>query len=392
MKRSRSRGRPAPAATHPQKPKLHDVLIVGAGPAGATAAKILAESGLKALLLDADKPHEKTCAGWVSRLAGEMFPYVERQAGKLADMPFSGLIFHGPDLKQTAEFAERGRSGWVVDRAAFDGGLAKIAEASGAEVLYRKKVVRAAFEEEGVRLFTEDGAEHAGRALLAADGADGMLSRLSGRPGGEKGLGMLAAGASAHVNPRLLEKSFGKNRALRLALAYGGINGYGYVVARKNAVSFGVAGRGLSSADAELKFAAFVRDLAANELLSPEAAAAAKPVIRPLPAGTALESDDQVGKRVLFIGDAGGFASAVVGEGIFPGMWSAKIAAETLIVAFKAPKFQDALMGFKQRWRTEMADHLRMPNTNMAFLLPLIFSNKQMTERFARAVLYGKNI
>lgn len=390
MSRTKPRARAAPAPVKSASAG-YDVLVVGAGPAGSTAARILAEAKLRVLLLDAAKPFEKTCAGWVSRLAGEMFPYVERQAKSLTDLPFSGLVFHGPDLKQTAEFVERGKSGWLVDRAEFDGGLAKLAVAAGADLLYRKKVVRASFEEEGVRIFTEDGGEYAGRALLAADGVDGPLNRMAGRTGAAAPM-MLAAGASAKVNPRVLEKTFGKNRPLHLALAYGGISGYGYVVARSGAVAFGVAGRGLSAVDAEAKFASFARDAAAIGLLPADAAAAAKPTLRRLPAGSALEADDQVGKRVLFIGDAGGFGSAVCGEGIFPGMWSAKLAAETMIVAFKAPKFQDALAGFKQRWRTEMADHLRMPNTNMSFLLPLIFSNQQMTDRFARAVLYGKNI
>jgi flavin-dependent dehydrogenase len=272
----------------------------------------------------------------------------------------------------------------------FDAGLADIARAAGAEVQYKRRVVRASFEEEVVRVFCGDGREFAGKVLLAADGADGMLNRSAGRSLAG-GAGMLAAGAAVRVNPRVLEKTFGRNRALHLALSYGGINGHGYLVARRNTAAFGVAGRGLIAADAEAKFAAFVRDTVALGLL-PAEACSARPTLRPVPAGAALETDDHVGKRVLFIGDAGGFASAVVGEGIFPGMWSARLAAETVIAAFQAPKFQDALAGFKQRWRTEMADHLRMPNTNMAFLLPLIFSNKQMTDRFARAVLYGKNI
>jgi len=368
-----------------------DVLVVGAGPAGCTAAKILAEAGLKVRVLDAAKPHDKPCGGWLSKLAGAMFPWLERQAKTLTDMPFTGLVFHSADLKQAAEYVERGKAGWLVDRAVFDAGLAKLAIAAGAEVQYGRAVVKALFEEEGVRVFTDRGDEVVAKVLIAADGPSGLVAEAANLSR-SMSPGMIGAAVNVKVNARKLEKLYGKNRPLHLALAYGGLNGYGYVYARSSAVGVGVLGRGLSREEAPLKFAAFARDMLAAGLLPEEVGAAVKPIVRRVPAGVALESDEQVGKRVLCIGDAGGFASAVVGEGLFPGMWSARLAAETVIEAFKAPKFQDALLNFKRRWRTEMAEHLRMPNTNMSFLLPLIFSNRQMTERFAKAVLYGKNI
>lgn len=45
----------------------YDLIIVGAGPAGATLAKALEDSGKRALLIDKkDFPRDKTCAGWVT--------------------------------------------------------------------------------------------------------------------------------------------------------------------------------------------------------------------------------------------------------------------------------------------------------------------------------------
>ena len=42
----------------------YDVVVVGAGPAGATAAKILAEKKIKVLLIDKEEfPREKICGG-----------------------------------------------------------------------------------------------------------------------------------------------------------------------------------------------------------------------------------------------------------------------------------------------------------------------------------------
>ena len=45
----------------------YEVLIVGAGPAGSTCARLLAEAGLSVLLIDRDRfPRDKPCAGWIT--------------------------------------------------------------------------------------------------------------------------------------------------------------------------------------------------------------------------------------------------------------------------------------------------------------------------------------
>jgi hypothetical protein len=39
-----------------------------------------------------------------------------------------------------------------------------------------------------------------------------------------------------------------------------------------------------------------------------------------------------------------------------------------------------------------MASYLQMPNVNLAFLLPLVFTNQEIADRFARAFLFGENL
>jgi hypothetical protein len=39
-----------------------------------------------------------------------------------------------------------------------------------------------------------------------------------------------------------------------------------------------------------------------------------------------------------------------------------------------------------------MAPHLQMPNVNVAFLLPLIYTNQEIADRFGRAFLFGDNL
>ena len=67
-------------------------------------------------------------------------------------------------------------------------------------------------------------------------------------------------------------------------------------------------------------------------------------------------------------------------------------AGEVIETALAAPTSQDALMTFDTRWRLEMAEYLRMPNTDMEFLIPLIFSNPPMADRVTNAFFLGENI
>jgi flavin-dependent dehydrogenase len=130
-------------------------------------------------------------------------------------------------------------------------------------------------------------------------------------------------------------------------------------------------------------------------------AAAAADLIPPAPpvaprctlasAGVALDLETHVGKRCLLIGEAGGFVSAFSQERLYPAMKSGWLAAETAARALRANLPQDELSSFSAAWRTELADYLRLPNTNLGLLMPLVFDNAQMSERVARAFLLGQS-
>ena len=56
----------------------YDAVVVGAGPAGSTAAKFLSEKGVKVLLLDKSKfPRDKPCGGGMSVGLLKRFKYIE---------------------------------------------------------------------------------------------------------------------------------------------------------------------------------------------------------------------------------------------------------------------------------------------------------------------------
>src|SRR5277367_4440384 len=80
-----------------------DVIVAGAGPAGATAAKILGEAGFATLLLDKSAfPRDKPCGGGISARALARFPYLKDALASIPSSWVSKVHFESP-------------SGFVVD-------------------------------------------------------------------------------------------------------------------------------------------------------------------------------------------------------------------------------------------------------------------------------------
>jgi geranylgeranyl reductase family protein len=73
-----------------------DIIIIGAGPAGLNAAKILGDAGKKVLLLEKnEKIGPKICAGGLTRKSKEFLNLPD----SLIEKSFSGIVFKAPHLK-----------------------------------------------------------------------------------------------------------------------------------------------------------------------------------------------------------------------------------------------------------------------------------------------------
>src|SRR3990172_5121878 len=156
----------------------YDVLVIGAGPAGSTAAKLAADAGLSTLLIDrAVFPRHKTCASWINRLAFERFPYLQARLDELVETPFYGIAFFDRTLEKEGRFLEPRPSGYLSLRAKFDDGLRRIAVEAGVEFLGGCAVTGVLQDGETVRARLADGREFTARVLIGADGAS---SRVAG--------------------------------------------------------------------------------------------------------------------------------------------------------------------------------------------------------------------
>lgn len=177
-----------PDSDLPARPTEADVVVVGAGPAGAAAARYAAAAGRAVLLVDmADFPRDKTCGdGLTPRAVAEL-----RTLGLgdyLTGRPrIDGLELNGWGAQQRVRWPSGtfGPVGSAVSRIEFDDAVRQHAVAAGAAMLLGAKVIDV--EHAGDRI-SAIVVEHGGHRwnitltdLIVADGVRSPVGKLLGR-------------------------------------------------------------------------------------------------------------------------------------------------------------------------------------------------------------------
>ncbi len=178
-----------------------DVVVVGAGPAGSSAARAAAEAGARVLLLDAARfPRYKTCGGGLLGGSLDLLPpralaVVER---RVATASFS--LRGGPRrrVRSTRPFLA------LVQRDRLDQALVEAAVEAGAVFRDGHRVTRLEQDDAGVRLSGPSGTLLAG-AVVGADGSAGVTARHVGVRFARSDLGLEVelAGADAGWSDRV---------------------------------------------------------------------------------------------------------------------------------------------------------------------------------------------
>ena len=158
-----------------------DVVVVGAGPAGSTAARVAAAAGASVLLLDRARfPRYKTCGGG---LIGISLEHVPASVLEVVEEHVTEVRF---TLRGRSRSTHRRRSPFLalVQRERFDQALVDAAIAAGARFDDGVTVRSVTEDADGVVLETGAGTIRA-RFVIGADGAGGRIGRYVGvEPGG----------------------------------------------------------------------------------------------------------------------------------------------------------------------------------------------------------------
>lgn len=156
---------------------MYDCIIVGAGPAGGSAAYHLAKRGRSVLVLEkASLPRYKPCGGGVSPQVADWFDFdfspaisikvdTIRYTWKMDD-PVSAKLNHLEPI-------------WMVRRDVFDHFLIQQAQKQGAELKDNTEVTSIQMVGDSWQVNTAQG-QYTGRYLIGADGAKGNMARWLG--------------------------------------------------------------------------------------------------------------------------------------------------------------------------------------------------------------------
>ena len=306
----------------------YDIVIVGAGPTGSTAARFAAKNGAKVLLLEKDREIgiPVRCAEGVGEKG--ILTVVDLEPSWIAKK-ITGITLNSPS-GQTVQI-DSNEVGYILDRKRFDYDLAQIAAKEGADVLTKAYVYDLLFDNGTV---CGCKVEHLGekyeiKAKIVI-GADGLESRV-GRWAGLKTSTSMAdmetcaqvTAQNIDVNDNYCHMYFGKDMAP---------GGYIWIFPKGNGLAN--VGLGISGIYAKEKPPIYYLDKFLKTHF-PKAAILTT-VAGGVPCSATL--DEIVADGLMLVGDAAHQVNPVSGGGIVNGMIAAKIAGQ---VAAKAVQEND---------------------------------------------------
>jgi len=298
---------------------IFDVAVIGAGPSGSIAAKILANNKLKTVLIEKKTlPRDKPCGGWLTSLSLQI---VEENFGdipeKILESQIKDVILL-PDCK----FHER-VSGVSVYRKSFDYWLNQKAEEAGA-VIHIATLKSLSQENDCVimKLKCNDlTQEIRAKYVIGADGAGSTVHSCL-YPNLKR---QLAETYQAYAQGQLPKKAVYVYFPLEETRVT-----FFWLIPKKKNVVFGVGG--LPPIDLKKLMQNFHSMIKERYKLGKTWRYEAHPIPIFSPA------DFRIGEgHILLVGDAASLANPFTGEGIFSSLVSGKAAGEAIIKDFNEP-------------------------------------------------------
>jgi geranylgeranyl reductase family protein len=289
-----------------------EAIVVGAGPAGSTAAYRLSRAGASVLLLDRERfPRDKPCGGGLTYRAVRQLPVgVEPVVEDTVHRFELGFRYGRRFERQSSEPLIL-----MTQRRRLDAHLAEQAVAAGADFRDEVKATALELDESGgtVRF---DGSAAAAPVVIGADGVNGVSARSLGL-GGQRRHGVALEGNVPHVDAR---EDYRGRAVVELGAVPGG---YAWVFPKGDHVNVGVGGWESEGPRLRehLERACTAYGLPAERLES----------LRGYRLPMRSAGDCARRGRALLVGDAAGLVDPLSGDGIYEALVSARIAAESTL-------------------------------------------------------------
>jgi digeranylgeranylglycerophospholipid reductase len=287
-----------------QKQNNADVIIIGAGPAGAIAAQVLSDAGISTLILEKKKTvgYPNHCGEGISHHVLDFLGVDAQKEWVVKTMRGTKIFFPNRGFLSYPE------KSYCIDRTLFDQELVTQATEKGAHVLLTQRVMSITKYGNKWYVTTARGETFTCRYLIAADGATSSVRKFFG-------MQIYCIGAVQYKFAPIEQFEddyfiFFNNEKHH--------PGYAWIFARGFEISIGLGGTG----NIKQKVENFLTSLGIDPTKKKSVHHGgiphpARPVTIALPG-------------VLFVGDAGGFICPLTGGGIIGALMSGKIAGEVI--------------------------------------------------------------
>jgi geranylgeranyl reductase family protein len=298
----------------------YDVVIVGAGPAGAVLAYLLAKIGAEVLLLEKKVlPRYKACGGGLTQRALDSLPFEVDEVIEERVYTVKAFIENEYAFEVNAQQPVIS----MVMRDRFDHFLVKKSLEAGVHLQEETTFERLSGKVEALKVETSAGPVET-RFVVGADGVNSRVARALGLQRPENVMNAVEAEVYLGGPERLGEFKHSAHFCFGLVP-----RGYAWVFPKRDHLSIGVLSRSMT-----------LRNLKRNLLSYLEAGgfgpSVEVKVLRPhlVPYG-AGEKRPLACERGLIVGDATGYADPITGEGISYAIKGAQVASTILQEALK---------------------------------------------------------
>jgi geranylgeranyl reductase family protein len=335
---------------------MYDVIVIGAGPGGSTAARSLAMSGLDVCLIDKDEfPRDKPCGGGFSRSIIDDFSYLKPRTTEFLKGVARIGVLHSPNRRIILE----GRVDMALAlRMDFDYVLFQEAVSAGASSFTNARAKKVFVHDTKVSVELANGKTVEGKIIIGADGVTSMVAREVGLNKRWPSSSVTACKVcEVPASTQDILNRYSSDLKYHFYTNFGNQPGYGWIFPKQETINIGLGIVGTYARGLPRAFDTFVEFLKRKDFL-PENAdlSTSKGALVP----TAGPIKQTIVDRCLLVGDSAGQVSPLTGGGIGHAMTAGRYAAKVATHAIENDSMNaTSLEEYQSLWQSDFGGGLQ---------------------------------